>query len=146
MKTSYSFPSSLRFTDAQTGKEKTLKSNEELKSTQDSVLFSKQIDTLVDNQITLFEANEVMKEAAMQADRRNFEGARKLILKNSADIKKKMKPGSKNSKEIMALDSMNTKYEESLKDIETKTDFDYKMIQKEVKSNSYKIKTKRVKK
>jgi hypothetical protein len=57
-----------------------------------------------------------------------------------------MKPGSKNSKEIMALDSMNTKYEESLKDIETKTDFDYKMIQKEVKSNSYKIKTKRVKK
>ncbi len=146
VKASYLFSSTLRFTDAQTGKEKTLKSNEEVQSTRDSVLFAKQMDTLVDNQITLFEANEVMKEAAMEADRRNFDGARKLILKNSVDIKKKMKPGSKNSKEIMALDSMNTKYEESLKDIETKTDFDYKMIQKEVKNNSYKIKTKRVKK
>jgi Ca-activated chloride channel family protein len=145
LKTAYNFTASLRFMDAVKGKEQVLESRQMLQPTTDSSLFARQVDTLVDNQITLFEANEVLKQAAREADNRNFEQARKLISNNSLALKKKIRPGQKGNKEILALDSMNTRYNESLKDIEVKTDYDYKMIQKEAKNNSYKVKTKRSK-
>jgi Ca-activated chloride channel family protein len=146
LKTAYQFHSVVRFAESQTGKDKSLESNETLTPTSDSLLFASKSDSLVDNQITLFEANEVLKEAALQADKRNFKAAQSLIRQNSILIKKKIKPGSKSNKEIMALDSMNTKYEESLLDIDTKSELEYKLIQKGVKSETYKIKTKRMKK
>jgi len=140
------FSSFVQFDDALTGQQKRLESKIINLRVTDSSLISKSMDGLVDNQIVLFEANEVLKEAALEADKGNYQSARNLISQNATRIKRKLNVGASGNKEILTLDSLNTKYEESLKDIENKPILERKMVQKEVKSGSYKVKTKRISK
>ncbi|MCB0509579.1 MAG: hypothetical protein KDC82_02370, partial [Bacteroidetes bacterium] len=93
-------------------------------------------------QITLFESNLQMEEAAEEIDRGNFEIAKEILEKNAEYIKlSEEKFGS--SEEIERQKVANKNYSISLDDYENLSTEEQEYIQKSNKMTTYEIKKKK---
>ncbi len=118
----------------------------ELKNTQEYSTNDQAIRTnyneWVEGQVTLYEINTKLDYAAKEADKGNYDNARKIVAENKAYISKKSKIVEKNE-ELQRVSTANTSYQESLKDAEAMPASEFKTIQKSSKEEQYKIRSKK---
>jgi Ca-activated chloride channel family protein len=110
--------------------------------TSDTLLISKSLNNTVNQQIVIFESNEMMEQAMLEVDKGNFEDAREIMGKNVKYIKdKKSKLGT--TLEMEKQEEASILYEEKIKNVETMDREDLKHVQKASRSKNYEIRKKK---
>jgi Ca-activated chloride channel homolog len=96
----------------------------------------------VAEQVVLFTANENMERAMLEADKKNYEAARKVAEANSYFFSNNATYVSA-SRELQKMDSVNRFYTDDLTRAKTMTADSLKLMQKSKRSVNYQIRTKK---
>jgi Ca-activated chloride channel homolog len=136
------FISQLSFSDAKDGAVKQLENKNLFQTTQLSDELMTHYNRSVLEQTVLFQSNEALEKAMLEADRELYEGARQSLKRNEAYINLHQ-PLVQTSKELQKMDSANRAYYTQLQKAEQMNSDTIKLMQKANRAASYKIRTKK---
>lgn len=128
----------LRFTDATSFNTVDDNKTLQLKETSDNQLFKQQQDTLVQEMIALFEANETFDEIMTKVDAGDYRRAK--VIADSMVVILKEKQKSVPSKKLKEQEEAIAVYSTKIDSVRTMRDEDKKLYQKKSKSENYEIK------
>jgi Ca-activated chloride channel family protein len=121
---------------------KTLKTQNKMLPCQDSTILKNGMNLIVQQQVVLFESNEMMAKAMKEIDEKKYEEARATTAANKAYIEKHEKIIEFND-EIEGEHVLIKKYSESIEHVESMGDAEVQEMQKSLKEINYKFETKR---
>jgi Ca-activated chloride channel family protein len=136
------FTSQLSFKDAANGSQKELSNDAFLSPTQLQEEYLTHFNRSVLEQAVLFQSNEALEKAMLEADNGLFEGARRSLLKNEQYLKQHEKL-VKSSIELQKMEVANRAYYQQLLNAETLGQDSIKLMQKSNRAASYKIRAKK---
>jgi len=136
------FISTLTYDDVTDNQRKFLRNENILTPAGNNELYLTHFNEGVIQQTVLYVANENMERAMLEADKGNYDNARKLISANKQYLSANAGYVTK-SEELQKMDSVNTRYSMQLKEAETLDADGVKQMQKSNRSESYKIRGKK---
>ncbi|OYW17301.1 MAG: hypothetical protein B7Z54_08425, partial [Sphingobacteriales bacterium 12-47-4] len=136
------FTCQLSYDDVSTRERMTMENRNRLNPSNDRELYLTYFNEPVMQQIVLFVTNEKMEIAMMEADKGNYDQARKLVKDNEDFLVENSGYASK-SVEIQKMKSANESYSTQLKEVETMSTDSVKYMQKSSRSTNYKIRGKK---
>lgn len=139
----FTFTSKLSFKDVKDGAIKQLENKNLFYSTHVMEELLSHYNRGVLEQTVLFQSNDALEKAMLEADKGLFEGARQSLLKNQAYLSMHS-PLVQTSKELQKMDSANQAYYVQLQKAEQMGQDTLKLIQKSNRAASYKIRAKKL--
>lgn len=136
------FTCRLSYDDVSTRERMTMENRNRLNPSNDRELYLTYFNEPVMQQIVLFVTNEKMEIAMLEADKGNYDQARKLVKDNEEFLIVNSGYASK-SVEIQKMKSVNESYSNQLKEVETMSADSVKYMQKSSRSTNYKIRGKK---
>jgi Ca-activated chloride channel family protein len=141
--TSLYFTTSLNYTDVNNGLVKQLQQENTLQPIQNEGELLTHYNKKVLEQTLLYQSNETLEKAMLEADKELYEGARLTLKKNKEhlDLHTLL---VKSSVELQKMDSINQAYLQQLLHGEKMDRDSFKLMQKTNRAGSYKLRTKRL--
>lgn len=138
----YVFTSKLGFTDVKTGSVEQLENKNIFQTTLLKDELITHYNRAVLEQTVLFQSNEALEKAMLEADKELYEGARQSLKRNEAYLSLHQ-PLVKTSTELQKMDSANRAYYNQLLQAERMNADTIKLMQKANRAASYKIRAKK---
>ena len=136
------FVTKLVFTDIADKQQKEIVNENLLLPVKNAEAYRTHFNKKVAEQVVLFTANENMEKALLEADKKNFEAARKFAESNSSFINANA-TYVKDSRELQQMDSVNRFYADDLTKAKGMSADSLKLLQKSKRSVNYRIRTKK---
>jgi Uncharacterized protein containing a von Willebrand factor type A (vWA) domain len=120
----------------------TLRNTIEQQYTDNILKYNSHHSDWIEEQVAIFESNELAEMALREADKGNYEEAKKIVRKQTEYIQSKSHVLQK-SMPLQKASQANAAYNEALNDISTKSESERKVIQKSSKMSSYEVRNKK---
>ena len=136
------FNASISYDDVKDGKRKSLSNENILTPTKDTITYLTYFNQPVIQQTLLFITNEKIEQAMHEADKGNYNLARKFIHYNDSFLRRNNYYVS-TSRELKRVDSANNDYLKRILNAETLNEDAIKLIQKSNRAEFYKVRNKK---
>lgn len=137
------FQTKLVYTDATDNQPKLVMTENVLTPTKNIDTYLTHFNQVVAEQVVLFTANENMENAMREADRGNYEAAKRYAEANGYYFSSNSSY-VKSSRELQKMDSVNRYYTSDLRNVKNMTADSLKLIQKTKRALNYQIRSKKV--